>query len=106
MLRFIAVILSLFILSLLTVPCSDDISYTDVTIENLAHNHESSSNTHDNCSPFCACNCCKTYTVYALEKIKLPEEFPVAHVEKLYFTLSQGDTQYAVLDVWQPPQLS
>lgn len=106
MLRFIAVILCLFLVSLLTVPCSDDIAYTAVTIENIAHNHDSSSNAHDNCSPFCVCNCCKTYSVSVLEKTKLPEEPPVAHIEKLYFTLVEGYTQYAVLDIWQPPKLS
>lgn len=107
MYRVIAIIMSVLMLSLLTMPCSDDIDLhsNDITYNDV-HNHDSPTDQHDNCSPFCVCNCCKSMTIYSFKKIELPEVFLAHFFEKSFSFLNGQILQKSVLDIWQPPKLS
>lgn len=55
--RLVALILSLFIVSLSLVPCSDDIhvdEQMELASDHSNHDHEQG----DTCNPFCSCSCC------------------------------------------------
>lgn len=107
MVKAIAIIMSILMLSLLGVPCSDSISLQDSKIENSTpHDHKSSSTDHDNCSPLCVCNCCKSLTVYAFNSIDLAELLMPQFFDASYPLLDEKMFPATVLDIWQPPQLS
>jgi len=63
--KFIAIIFSVYIVYLVTVPCIDAVFHaTDSVIEHTSHqgnacNHGGS----DACSPFCVCSCCGVVVV-------------------------------------------
>ncbi|MCA5003540.1 DUF6660 family protein [Sphingobacterium bovistauri] len=105
--RFLYIILSMYLLSLTVIPCSDSIvSMCQNQIEDThAHDNPNSADNHDNCSPFCVCNCCKVYGVSQL----LGDYFPNSDLKYIQsenypifdFPICHNDS----LDVWQPPQL-
>ena len=63
--RYFAVILSLYTLYLVSVPCIDkDIQSNKVYAAASGQNNPASSHEHsDGCSPFCICSCCSVQVV-------------------------------------------
>lgn len=109
MYRFLAIILSILLLSLATVPCSDDIISYEFKLSDSTTTVQSNCSTtehHDACSPFCVCNCCKTLTVSSLKKIDLPEIFVEPFFDGSYPALEEQLRSKMVIDIWQPPRLS
>ena len=102
--KILAVILSVYILSLNFTPCGDvatDVSDTQTKISqqlNDKHNHGDA----DFCSPFCHCNCCHTLTI----------DFPIASFEPLKALYSKKDffipeiqEQGILFSILQPPRV-
>lgn len=58
--KLIAIILSTYILGLITIPCADD----HVAINSNSFELQEQTSSHDSdvdcCSPFCFCNCCQS----------------------------------------------
>ncbi len=102
--RLFAFILSLFILTLSFVPCSDN---EDCNTPDLSLNSDHSDHDHneDSCTPFCSCSCCGIpglilsspifYTV--LQELKMPT--PAATV---YYSDLIPNYFYSF---WQPPRI-
>jgi hypothetical protein len=102
--RLFAFILSLFILVLSIVPCSDDEDCKEgieLTADHSGHDHE-----EDSCTPFCACSCCGCAALIL--------SAPVIHVtlkEVEVFTSTATSyhsdfTSNYFYSIWQPPKLS
>jgi len=102
--KALAVILSLYIFILATLPC------VDRPIEKALHqsglsckdadNHEHES---DHCSPFCVCNCCGN-PVVSMESFLLSNVFQFS--EKLVFWYTPIIESNPYHFIWQPPKLS
>jgi len=105
--KIITFIMSILLLLLTGVPCSDDIvSYRAGNNAEAQIYSSTSTEKHDNCSPFCVCGCCKTLSVSSPMKISLAEALLEQHVERLYPNYTEQWYQNNVLDIWQPPKLS
>jgi hypothetical protein len=66
--KTIAFILSIYILSVLVMPCADNINYGSVDSNNevLASSHDHNESGHeDDCPPFCICSCCGSIATYS-----------------------------------------
>lgn len=102
--KYLAFILSLYILVLIAVPCidvpQDESAHKIEHAGDSSHHHE---NETDHCSPFCTCYCCA---------VNAEVPFVSVAVDCLAFTqfnyseyqLSFSLSPYAT--IWQPPQLS
>ena len=55
--RLFAFILSIIILALSVVPCSDNDNCNQPTTE-LSSDHSGHEHQEDSCTPFCTCSCC------------------------------------------------
>lgn len=93
------------VLALSCMPCMDDAyamnngkAKAEVSKSATPQEH----NDTDNCSPFCACNCCAGFTfLFAPYKTKFPV---LLSAEKFAYHLPAKITNVA-LPIWQPPQL-
>lgn len=104
--KFIAIILSIYILGLNFTPCDDVVSeedgqdvYSEITKHNDAdHNHKTS----DLCSPFCQCHCCH---IHATQFQPLEISFTIPEISiKVYLhfnSLGKDFTQTLL----QPPRV-
>jgi len=103
--KFLAVILSFYLLLLTAIPCIDglyeDISMhqTELTQERQDSHHHSDS---DNCSPFCTCNCCATAVVFQPQIVQLTC-FPFS--ENQYFPVTSVFISDPLASIWQPPKI-
>lgn len=66
--KIIAFILSVYILGLTVLPCSDNETNpndveTIVSIQADAIDHSNDNNLEDLCPPFCSCHCCHVHTI-------------------------------------------
>lgn len=92
--KILALILSLYVTWLTTIPC------IDVPQENSAHKTELSRQNQDNrhqddvdhCSPFCTCNCCQT-------------NIDIVNATTLSPTLSNSFQYYDISSTFQSPEL-
>ncbi|NNV57800.1 DUF6660 family protein [Limnovirga soli] len=98
-------LLAVMVFALSCVPCmdgaftaNDNKAKAEISKSSEQKNHTDA----DNCSPFCACNCCTGFTL-AFNTYKLVH--PVLNeVDKASIHLPAKITSIA-LPIWQPPQL-
>lgn len=99
--RLIAYILTLWVLLLSCIPCSDQATTKGAVIQYTAA--AANQHTHiDTCSPFCICACCATSPVLS-EQITWSRCAPELSVTHTAFCFSF--VEEFPIDVWQPPQL-
>ncbi len=103
--KFISVILSLYVLLLTFVPCSDAHSNNDlsdcISLIQQDRDQNHSSNDWDLCSPFCYCTCCQSVShpdLTTLSKVDL-----VAH--QRIIPLIENNTADRVIPFWRPPKV-
>ncbi|HVD97251.1 MAG TPA: DUF6660 family protein [Cytophagaceae bacterium] len=101
--RLFAFVLSLFILVLSTVPCSDDHEQAQPST-GLSDNH--SDHEQDSCTPFCSCSCCGIGGIV----LSTPVFSVTLHTVQ---TSSPSSSHYSFdfissyfYSFWQPPKLS
>jgi hypothetical protein len=103
--KVLALILSLYILALTTVPCVDGLSCNPSCNVELStggdlNNHHQES---DHCSPFCTCSCCATHVI-------MQEYFVQQAVYSYSVKQEEGYTRTfesnVFISIWQPPKLS
>ena len=106
--KWFTLILSTLILSLSAIPCADgqDGHSHELSIIDLVdHDHDTSGNEEDECSPFCVCDCCSTTVVLQLKFLlvgsQLTEMFKPA--QNFYSELYSILYQFKIL---HPPRLS
>jgi hypothetical protein len=107
--KFLSLILSIAILAVSFVPCTDNLPAKDDNIlkKEITSSDKSSkdhNNTSDNCSPFCTCSCCAATAFYSplsktqpIKVIFKSEKYP------LYNISFRTEVYYSI---WQPPKLS
>ena len=95
--KFITLILSLLVMALTLVPCSDTPCDTEKT-----HTHEQHD---DQCTPFCTCVCCGAQT-------QVPQyPFTYSHspiITYISLSLPQYNSTYTPgfhHSIWQPPKI-
>jgi len=102
--KFLTVILSIYILALNFAPCEDSVPFGDDTTMEVSqqadtnHQHDAS----DECSPFCQCQCCH---VHADQFKPLEVSFMVADISTkifLHFDSLGRDYNQTLL---QPPRV-
>ncbi|MDP1622203.1 MAG: hypothetical protein Q8M08_07675 [Bacteroidales bacterium] len=101
--KVLTLILSLYILVLIAIPCVDrpfesTIHPTEQT-DHAGHNHE---NDADQCSPFCDCNCCGNQVVSA-ESIVLAEVISLPGHLVFWYSADFNSEPYR--SIWLPPEL-
>lgn len=107
--KFISFILSIAILAVSFVPCTDNLlAKGGNTLKKEITSSDKSSKDHnnssDNCSPFCTCSCCAATAFYTplckAQPIKIvfkSEKYP------LYNVSLSAEVYYSI---WQPPKFS
>tara|TARA_R110002073_G_scaffold80283_1_gene193579 strand:- start:576 stop:887 length:312 start_codon:yes stop_codon:yes gene_type:complete len=102
--KFIAFILSIYILALNFAPCEDNaINDNDVKVE-ISKNGDigESHNVLDLCSPFCQCHCCHIHATY-LSKV----DCAIASIDistKLFFHFNGLEKDFTT-SILQPPRV-
>jgi len=101
-LKFIAVILSVYILCLTAIPCHHEHGTNNqqtLSIEALdGHHHH---NQADPCSPFCSCTYCQTLFETSPEDFFLAK--PVGYGFDIPFILSIHNNP--IISFWRPPKI-
>jgi hypothetical protein len=103
--KHLAFILSIYILSLVSAPCADEVLHAgSLSSRQTGHHQQDVPSDHaDGCSPFCICSCCSVPVTIA----------PGTFICQPFFSFrrairpepSQILSLFAV-NFWQPPKLS
>lgn len=110
--KYISLILSVYILALALLPCADQIDWcisdkgSDQAIE-LAETgaHDHSGDSKDLCSPLCTCSCCHINLRTPLKSgFSLTPPKPIVNPSPSSFPLLVD--LKLLNDIWQPPRLS
>jgi hypothetical protein len=100
--KFIAVILSVYVLSLTAMPCddiyADNSNSTSIELIDQSQFHSDESEV---CSPFCFCNCCQTL---AQPISKAITEIKVV-IHKLFVVYQKQDYTNPITLIWHPPKI-
>lgn len=103
--KFIAVILSVYVLVLTSAPCADEcisISETDgISFSQGQVENSNSSAEADLCSPFCFCNCCQFLSLPEYSNFSLITT-PLQSVEIAFIANFFASP---VIGFWRPPKL-
>nr|NQU90277.1 hypothetical protein [Bacteroidota bacterium] len=100
--KFIAVILSVYVMVLTAMPCADVFAAdtNSVTLEVFEQSH-SHSHDVDLCSPFCFCDCCQTLS-------QITKHF-IFQINLVSFNLSMSslvqDEIECAISFWRPPKI-
>lgn len=101
--KFLAIILSIYVLVLTILPC------VDVPIDNLLHKTElakASSDKHtdeaDHCSPFCTCQCCASPMVFHGLSFELKFH---AELQQRIYSYTDAYVSSHFRAIWQPPKI-
>jgi hypothetical protein len=100
--KFIAVILSVYIMVLTAMPC-DDVYAANTNSASLELVKQSPNQTNDIdlCSPFCFCHCCQTLSFLSF--------FCISNVNLVKITLDIKLKEPAfsspIAPIWQPPKI-
>jgi hypothetical protein len=102
--QILTLLLSVYLLALMVLPCNDDHSHAQVTTENQIAQADNHHDDVDACSPFCVCACCTTpimvQQIIAFES--LPAIIPYnREVNSFYMPVASTYSG----SIWQPPQL-
>lgn len=104
--KFISVIISIIILALSFVPCTDSISPNQES-QSLSTSHQESRNHKqhsDFCSPLCVCSCCGTVVaqIEADSGIETYQEQTSTLKESIFKQNLPTDLYYSI---WEPPKI-
>ena len=107
--KFINIILSVIILALSCMPCTDmegsgvSHSSSELALNNDSHSHDKQI---DLCSPFCACNCCNTqmFTYFSITAIDFPIVTGVIKISLPSYKSIFSSNFFG--SIWQPPQIA
>lgn len=107
--RFTAFILSVLIVVLSVLPCSDALAENTSSSSNITHvtQHDDHSHESDFCSPLCTCACCGTVVVTA-QKVQASVEAPrilFSENNKTTFALGQQIPNSFNGATWLPPKI-
>ncbi|WP_157624533.1 DUF6660 family protein [Sunxiuqinia dokdonensis] len=100
--KYIAVILSAYIMVLTAMPCNDvqTANTNSVSLE-LVKQSPNQSNDVDLCSPFCFCHSCQT--------LSFPSFFSISFINLVVITLDiklkEPALSSPVASIWQPPKI-
>jgi len=104
--KILACILSFYVLALTAISCIDrsDIHGQHKTELNAQNNSGHQHSEGDECSPFCACNCCASPIIYTDFNVQFENQ---TFLEK---SISEDYTSaiysFYLSSIWQPPQLA
>jgi len=101
--KLLGYILSVYIMTLVAIPCFDihvenDCDHVEIT-HNMAENEHNNAN---HCSPFCLCECCPSPV---LMKNNLMLYFGTPFVQKHITEFSSVYISSSLFSIWQPPKL-
>lgn len=107
--KFLRLILTIYFIALLVMPCSDVKAKSAKVIDNQSSMNAERSHSEekdDGCSPFCFCSCCQititTFKIEPLLDISLQVKFYYSN--KILF--HKNNIAYQVYDhIWQPPKI-
>lgn len=100
--KYIAVILSVYVMALTAMPCTDvhAADTNSASLELLVQN-QNHTNIVDLCSPFCFCHCCQT--------LSFPSFFRISFINLVDFTLDiefkESTFLSHIVSIWQPPKI-
>jgi hypothetical protein len=106
--KWIAILLSLYLMALSNMPCAD--MEVDSAAHKTARFSSETSHSHDKdndlCSPFCACNCCgaQVLSYQISETIEFPVAFSI--ISKVVSNYNFVFTSNFYGSIWQPPQIA
>lgn len=100
--KFSAVILSLFFLVLTFVPCADDEINLSPESCQIAEGHLDNTGTTDMCPPFCECQCCSSQIITSNLASFEPVNFEISKLVDPYKNKIHKDIFISFL---QPPQI-
>jgi hypothetical protein len=101
--KFLALLLSIYIFALNLAPCADYVGASDADKTEISqaigddHKHQDS----DSCSPFCICQCCHISTTY-LQFVDIKLAAPSIYT-KDFFYLNGIEKDYTA-SILQPPK--
>ncbi|WP_139958119.1 DUF6660 family protein [Flavicella sediminum] len=101
--KFLALILSIYIFVLNLVPCDDYLAHEEgfKTEISQAADHEHQHQGTDLCSPFCICQCCH---VNAIQIKFVNEKFAIAYFSTQDFFYLSGTEKDFTSSILQPPR--
>ena len=102
--QILTLLLSVYLLALMVLPCNDDHSHTSVTTEKQIAQADEHHNDIDACSPFCVCACCTTPIM--VQQLITFESLPfiTPYNRELNSFYTSVTASYSG-SIWQPPQL-
>ena len=102
--KYLAVILSIYILALNFAPCEDNASFSDDTTTEVSQQSDSDHdhNSSDECSPFCQCHCCH---IHATEFAPYQISFTVPDISTKLFLHFDSLGQDFNQTLLQPPRV-
>ncbi|WP_130308488.1 DUF6660 family protein [Ancylomarina subtilis] len=100
--KYIAVILSVYVMVLTAMTCNDNITAdTNSASFELSKQSPNQTNDVDLCSPFCFCQCCQT--------LSFPSLFNISFINLVEITLDIKYKEFTfpspVASIWQPPKI-
>lgn len=99
--KYIAVILSVYVMVLTAIPCNDVHAGTNSATLELAEQSQNHTSDVDLCSPFCFCHCCQT--------LSFPSFFNglLSNVEVVALNITFKESRFSnhFSSIWQPPKI-
>ncbi|SDK17063.1 DUF6660 family protein [Flavobacterium noncentrifugens] len=105
--KWIAILLSLYISLLACKPCADGETISgnsqSIALKKATHSHE---NQEDSCSPFCICSCCGVQIFHFAQPVvyHFATVLPVIKTQIPFYKTSFISGYFG--SVWQPPQIA
>ncbi|WP_077405349.1 DUF6660 family protein [Cellulophaga omnivescoria] len=102
--KFLTIILSLLILGLSIIPCSDGNNSEDKHQDEITAEHNHKNDSDDTCPITCICNCCgMAITHQPLQTFELGINNPIStEIQSVYQSIYKFNF---LSNIWQPPQL-
>lgn len=108
--KWLNIILSIYLIILSCMPCTDDVVNVDVSNSShseltLNHENHSHDDKEDTCPPFCICNCCgiQVMTYSAIVTFDFPFTFKKIQPKHTFYKSTLSSSFFG--RIWQPPQL-
>nr|WP_314495841.1 DUF6660 family protein [uncultured Chryseobacterium sp.] len=103
--KLFGLLLSLFLVFLITMPCSDsgsDVSSSETKV--TSHNQKEDSKHNDLCSPFCICACCGIHTTAPVYPAFQLSCSPSQYNDRINDLHSSVELDF-IYGIWQPPKI-
>jgi hypothetical protein len=104
--KILACILSFYVLALSAISCIDrsDVHELQKSAFSAQNNSGHQHSEGDECSPFCACNCCSSPIIYTDFNVKFDKNTIVKKSVSEDYT--SEIYSFYLSSIWQPPQLA